>query len=67
MEIPELRALEARVDELVDKCRRLADENKALRSQHGHLIAERAALIEKTEHARTRVEAMIARLKAMEL
>jgi cell division protein ZapB len=31
-----------------------------------NLVAERAALIEKTELARTKVEAMITRLKAME-
>ena len=44
----------------------LANENVALRNQQTSLTAERATLIEKTEQARTRVEAMIARLKAME-
>lgn len=67
MDTPDIKALEQLVDELVAKCRRLADENRALRNQHGHLLAERAALIEKTEHARTRVESMIARLKSMEM
>ena len=67
METPDIKALEHLVDELVTKCRRLTDENKALRNQHSHLIAERAALIEKTEHARSRVEAMIARLRSMEV
>jgi cell division protein ZapB len=62
-----LRSLEARIDELIRACRGLTDENQALRDQHGHLIAERAALIEKSELARSRVEAMIARLKAMEI
>jgi cell division protein ZapB len=67
MDLPDIRALERLVDELVARCKRLADENKALHNQHGHLLAERAALIEKTEQARSRVEAMIARLKSMEL
>jgi len=62
-----LRSLEARIDELIRACRDLGDENQALRDQQGHLMAERAALIEKSELARSRVEAMIARLKAMEI
>ncbi|MDX1513266.1 MAG: TIGR02449 family protein [Gammaproteobacteria bacterium] len=62
-----LRALEARIDELIEACKDLADENQALRDQQTHLMAERATLIEKSELARSRVEAMIARLKAMEI
>jgi len=62
----ELAALEMRVDELIKTIEGLATENKALRNQQSSLTAERASLIEKTEQARTRVEAMIARLKAME-
>jgi cell division protein ZapB len=62
----ELAALEARVDELIHTVDNLASENRALKNQHVALTAERALLIEKTEMARTRVEAMIARLKAME-
>ena len=62
----ELAALEARVDELIRTVDNLASENRALKNQHVALTAERALLIEKTEMARTRVEAMIARLKAME-
>jgi cell division protein ZapB len=67
MENTDLKALEDRVDRLVARCRRLEEENRVLRNQHSHLITERAALIEKTEHARNRVEAMITRLKSMEL
>jgi len=62
----ELAALEARVDELIRTVDNLASENRALKNQHVALSAERSLLIEKTEIARTRVEAMIARLKAME-
>lgn len=63
----ELETLEMRVDQLIGKCRTLSEENQALRDQQGHLMSERAALIEKSELARSRVEAMIARLKAMEI
>jgi len=62
----ELAALEYRVDELIKTIESLATENKALRNQQSSLTAERASLIEKTEQARVRVEAMISRLKAME-
>lgn len=62
----ELAALESRVDELIKTIESLATENKALRNQQSSLTAERATLIEKTEQARVRVEAMISRLKAME-
>jgi cell division protein ZapB len=67
MEELSLRALEARLDELIRTCEELNDENRALRDQQSHLMSERAALIEKSELARSRVEAMIARLKAMEI
>ena len=62
----ELRKLEARLDELVRTIQRLKEENRSLRHQQDSLVSERANLIEKNELARTRVEAMINRLKAME-
>lgn len=62
----DLRKLEVRVEELIRACAYLKEENKSLRLTQDNLVAERAALIEKTEQARTRVEAMISRLKAME-
>ena len=63
----DLVTLEAQVDELIRTCEHLSDENRALRDQQSTLVAERASLIEKSELARSRVEAMIARLKAMEI
>lgn len=62
----DLKKLETRVGELIDTCAALKDENHSLRQHHGNLVSERAKLIEKTELARNRVEAMINRLKAME-
>lgn len=62
----DLRKLEIRVEELIRACSYLKDENKSLRARQDNLVAERAALIEKTELARARVEAMITRLKSME-
>lgn len=66
METPDLQALESQLDELIRICQQLRDENGALKSQQSNLLSERAQLIERSELARSRVEAMIARLKAME-
>ena len=63
----ELTSLELKVDDLIKTIEKLSDENEQLRTESGHLALERLALLEKTEQARTRVEAMIARLKAMEI
>ncbi|MEI6413914.1 MAG: TIGR02449 family protein [Pseudomonadota bacterium] len=62
----DLLYLEQHVEKLVSTCGLLQDENRVLRDRQAGLIAERAELIEKTELARTRVESMIVRLKAME-
>jgi len=62
----DLAQLERRLEELLGVCKRLREENASLRSQHSTLMAERSNLLEKTERARTRVEAMIAHLKALE-
>lgn len=62
----ELESLESHLSELLSICQQLKEENKSLRSQQESLIADRAALIEKNQLARSRVEAMISRLKVME-
>lgn len=62
----DINKLEQRVDELIGAIKRLQSENTSLRENQAGLVTERARLIEKTELARTRVEAMITRLKAME-
>ena len=63
----DVQALERRIDELIQLCDDLIAENKALREQQAGMVTERAALVEKSELARDRVEAMISRLKAMEV
>jgi len=62
----DLAVLEARVDELIHTVSQLKTDNTALRHQQENLVNERAILIEKTEQARTRIESMISRLRAME-
>jgi cell division protein ZapB len=62
----DIERLESLVDELLQRCQRLREENQSLRARQDALIAERAELVEKTEQARARVEGMLTRLKTME-
>lgn len=64
--IAELQNLSARLDEAAQQARRLSEENRSLRLQQEQLANERSVLLAKNEQARTRVEAMIARLKSLE-
>ena len=63
---PQLDALTTKLDELGDVLARLLDENRSLRASQEQLIGERAALLSKNDQARSRVEAMILRLKSLE-
>ena len=62
----ELLRLERRMDELLVICRQLQGENVSLKKRQDNLIGERAKLIQLNDQVRSRVEAMINRLKAME-
>lgn len=62
----DIQKLERQVEALLGKLESLSVENKSLRFQQAGLLKERTALIDKTELARSRIEAMIARLKSME-
>ena len=62
----ELSSLEARIDELITTIGSLTVENTVLKTHQNTLTIERTELISKTEQARTRVEGMITRLKALE-
>lgn len=62
----DLKVLESRVDELIERVRRLQQENQSLRSRHDVLSEKHVKLAEKTRIARERIESMIGRLKALE-
>ena len=66
MSSSDLALLEEKIDELIKLCEELAVENRALRAKQQSLTADRARLIEKNELAKTRVESMLNRLKALE-
>ena len=62
----EFRRLEMRVAELVTTLAQIKQENYALRQRNEALTAERAALLQKNEQVRVRVDGMINRLKSLE-
>ena len=62
----ELKRLDKRIEELVETIQQLKEENRALRQRQELLTTERISLLQRNEQVRTRVEAMIGRLKSME-
>jgi cell division protein ZapB len=64
--ITRINKLEKQVDELLELCQRLGNENKEMRAQIQQLSAERSNLVEQKEKVRVQVESMITRLRSME-
>ncbi len=58
--------VEAKLEQLIQRCQQLDAENRNLRRQEHEWTNERARLMEKNELARTRIEALITRLKQFE-
>ncbi|WP_221898595.1 TIGR02449 family protein [Bathymodiolus japonicus methanotrophic gill symbiont] len=58
--------LEKKQEELIQRYNSVQNENTTLKVKQDELVKEKAKLLEKTNMARTRVEAMISRLKTME-
>lgn len=66
MEVSQLQRLSDRVDKLIERIAQLEAENRRLRTQQEEWQRDRLGLLQKNDMARTRVEAMITRLKALE-
>ncbi|KEQ19348.1 TIGR02449 family protein [Endozoicomonas numazuensis] len=62
----ELAALNQKLDYLVAISLKLKEENRLLRAKEQSWLAERAQLMEKNDVARSKVEAMINRLRTLE-
>ena len=62
----QLKELENKLDELIALCRELNLENGALKAEVAGWRDERRDLMDKNELARSKVEAMIDRLRSME-
>ena len=61
-----LKDLENKVEELIALCQELNKENRALKAEVAGWREERKDLLDKNELARSKVEAMIDRLRTME-
>jgi cell division protein ZapB len=66
METQQFKLLERKIGDLIALCEQLDQENRTLKSAANGWQQEREQLIQKTEMARSKVEAMIIRLRAME-
>ena len=62
----QIQMLEQKIDELVALCQQLNSENRALKLDGENWRRERQLLLDKNELARSKVESMINRLRAME-
>ena len=67
MLIEDLKALETKVGELIELCESLANENRALRERNRSWAAEKSNLVERNELARSKIDALIDRLKSMDV
>ncbi|MFK5985610.1 MAG: TIGR02449 family protein [Pseudomonadota bacterium] len=63
----ELDRLDSQISDLLKLVQQLKEENTSLRHQQVTLHHERAQLVEKNEIAKSRVEAIISRLKSLEV
>ena len=61
-----LKELKHKIDELISLCKELNKENSALKAEIAGWRDERRDLMDKNELARSKVEAMIDRLRTME-
>ncbi|MDX1633328.1 MAG: TIGR02449 family protein [Marinobacter sp.] len=66
MEQPELEALANKLDRLIERCRKLEQDNAAMRALQDDWNRERAQLMQKNDLAKNKIEAMIGRLRALE-
>ena len=64
--LADLGEISQRLDRVLELCQRLGEENRSLRVSQEQLSTERSNLLAKNEQARSRVEAMIARLRSLE-
>lgn len=62
----QLKLLEKKIDELISLCSDLNSENQSLKADSASWHSERESLVVKNDLARTKVETMLTRLRAME-
>ncbi len=66
MEVSQLQQLSDKIDRLINRCKHLEADNSALREMQEDWQQERMKLLQKNDLARSKIEAMISRLKSLE-
>ena len=61
----EIKDLEIKIDELIQLCDELERKQAVMEADRATWLAERTRLLEKNEMAKSKVETMIMRLKAL--
>ena len=59
-------SLNAKVDDLIDLCAEMKRENQALKANESSWQAERKQLMDKNKEAKSKLESILDRLKAMD-
>ncbi len=67
MDQADIEKLTASVEELLQLCETLMDENARLSKQNRQLLAERNTLNEKNQLSQSKIAGMITRLKTLEV
>ena len=62
----DLQTLEQRIDELIALCDELEQRHSSMETERDKWMQERTKLLEKNELAKSKIEAMIMRLKSLE-
>jgi cell division protein ZapB len=62
----DIKDLETKIDELIHVCDELERQNLTMHADRDKWLHERTRLLEKNEMAKSKIEAMIMRLKALE-
>ena len=60
------QSLNLKVDQLIDLCAEMKRENQALKANESSWQNERKQLLEKNREAKSRLESILVRLKAMD-
>lgn len=66
MEAPQIKSFSSKVEQLLAYCQKLEADNSSLKALQNEWLSERTKLLQKNDLAKSKIESMITRLKAME-
>ncbi len=66
MEASQIKTFSAKVEQLLAYCQKLEADNTTLKALQNEWLSERTKLLQKNDLAKSKIESIINRLKAME-